>query len=686
MGIFDFFKGSQNNNFEHLKEFPKFVTDEESEGLDKTISYQLDDMKTKLNNIKENIDLKDEAVKLEDEITKLIELIRLKKSEKSFAIKIKFDDIKRSFDILSVKNDRAISLEKLLSLNNDLKEKLNKPFGHYDSKIGYAYLNNYFEAIKGVQEMERTSREKEKALMGEKFDRIDLLAQDFHKASYEAEYRICMLQMAIEMEQLDYSDKQIQNPFQEFDTTRKNMFLKFFNVDLAEAIEKYNTFVLKNEKLIKKKRVSLWNELDGNIKKFDNILGIQVCQNPELKGIISGDKKNDSDSFFDVTLLLLKIKRDINQMKADFNIIFNESLEEMQKESEKQAKEQAEKEKAEKEQAEKEKQKMQYATFSNAEIETKLKQIRDNISIDSSSSSSQFVDMLDFQIEVAIAKNLLPEDVHNPQYGKSANILDAYRLLSNVNKSGTPCFIFPDGQEYGDGEFSFVVPKENKDVLDLKPIPQEHISKSFKVFAANSEVAKHPDNKYIGELPDFLLDMFYSFLIHKERIETIDKFLKIVPNDKTGIYKILVNERYLDYPTGTYRYSSNTFVQNSKECFKSVLDTLKSMDGNTNQLKNILAYIYLPANMNMIPLLEKLKEAKVDYYIEPLPEGKRNTLNRNHIHIYYRREQNDVVDEVVNQLYTAYNCNIDTRWSSEKSILFGKRLVQEINKDDLSRD
>ena len=122
MGIFDFFKGSQNNNFEHLKEFPKFVTDEESEGLDKTISYQLDDMKTKLNNIKENTDLKDEAVKLEDEITKLIELIRVKKSEKSFAIKIKFDDIKRSFDILSVKNDRAISLEKLLSLNNDLKE------------------------------------------------------------------------------------------------------------------------------------------------------------------------------------------------------------------------------------------------------------------------------------------------------------------------------------------------------------------------------------------------------------------------------------------------------------------------------------------------------------------------------------------------------------------------------------
>ena len=61
-------------------------------------------------------------------------------------------------------------------------------------------------------------------------------------------------------------------------------------------------------------------------------------------------------------------------------------------------------------------------------------------------------------------------------------------------------------------------------------------------------------------------------------------------------------------------------------------------------------------------------------------------LNRNHIHIYYRREQNDVVDEVVNQLYTAYNCNIDTRWSSEKNILFGKRLVQEIKEDDLSRD
>ena len=675
MGIFDFFIGNNGNDFRHLKEFPEFVTDAESEGLDKTISSQLDNILEALTSIKKNPDLKDEALKLENEITKLKELISYKKSEKSFAIKTKLDSIKRSFDILSVKNDRKNSLEKRLSLNNDLRERLNKPFGHYDSKIGYTYLNDYFEAIQGVQEMEHTSREKEKALIPEQYEKKDLLAQDFHKASYEAEYRICMLQMAIEMEQLEYSDKQIQNPFKKFDEIRKNMFLRFFNKDLAESIEKYNTFVLKNKNLIKKKRMSLWNELDSNINKLDNVLGIQVCQNPELKGIISGDKKNDSDSFFDVALLLLKIKRDINQMEADFNIIFNESLEEMQIESEKQAKEQAEKE-----------QKMQYASFSNAEIETKLKQIRDNIFIDSSSSSSQFVDMLDFQIEVAIAKNLLPEDVHNTQYGKSANIFDAYRLLLNVNKSGTPCFIFPDGQEYGDGEFSFVVPKENKEVLELKPITIEHISKSFKVFDANSGVAKDPININIGELPDFLLDMFYSFLIHKERIETIDEFLKIVPNDKTGMYKILVNEGYYDNQNNKYRYASTTLTQNSKECSKSVLDTLKSIDGNANQLKNILAYIDLPANMNMIPLLEKLKEAKVDYYIEPLPEGKRNTLNRNHIHIYYRREQNDVVDEVVNQLYTAYNCNIDTRWSSEKSILFGKRLVQEIKEDDLSRD
>lgn len=605
----------------------------------------------------------------------LKELIRQTNSEKSFGIQFKFKKIQTQLEILSIRHDRAISLKKLINLNNDLRERLNKPFGHYDSKIGYAYLNDYFEAIQGVQEMEHTSREKEKALIPEQYDKKDPLAQDFHKASFEAEYRICMMKMAIEMEQLEHSDKQIKNPFKIFDEIRKNMFLKFFNKDLAEAIEKYNTFVLKNENLIKKKRMSLWNELDSNINQLNKILGIQECQSPELKGIISGDEKNDSNSFFDVTLLLLKIKRDINLIEAEFDKILNESLEEMQEESEKQAKEQAEKE-----------QKMQYATFSNAEIETTLKQIRDNISIDSSSSSSQFVDMLDFQIEVAIAKKLLPEDVHNTQYGKSANIFDAYRLLSNVNKSGTPCFIFPDGQEFGDGNFSFVVPKENKDVLDLKPITREQISEFLKVFGINSGVAKDPSNKYIGELPDFLLKMFCGYLIHKERTETVDEFLKIVPNDKNGMYKILVNERYLDNQTDTYRYASNTLVQNSKECLKTTLDTLKSMDRDANQLKNILAYIQFPASMNMIPLLEALKEAKVDYYIEPIPEGKRNTLNRNHIHIYYRREQNDVVDEVVNQLYTSYNCNIDTRWSSEKNILFGKRLAQEIQKDDLSRD
>ena len=257
MGIFDFFIGNNGNDFRHLKEFPEFVTDAESEGLDKTISSQLDNILDALTSIKKNPDLKDEALKLENEINKLKELISYKKSEKSFAIKTKLGSIKRSFDILSVKNDRAISLEKLINLNNDLRERLNKPFGHYDSKIDYNYLNDYYEAIKGVQKMEHTSREKEKALIPEQYEKNDLLAQDFHKASYEAEYRICMLQMAIEMEQLEYSDKQIQNPFKKFDEIRKNMFLRFFNKDLAESIEKYNTFVLKNKNHIKKKHMYL---------------------------------------------------------------------------------------------------------------------------------------------------------------------------------------------------------------------------------------------------------------------------------------------------------------------------------------------------------------------------------------------------------------------------------------------
>ena len=197
MGIFDFFKGSQNNNFEHLKEFPEFVTDEESEGLDKTILTQLENMEDTLNSIKENSDLKDEAEKLLSEISSLKELIRQTNSEKSFGIQFKFKKIQTQLEILSIRHDRAISLEKLINLNNDLRKRLNKPFVHYDSKIGYAYLNDYFEAIQGVQEMERESRDKENTLMTEKFVKDDPLSQYFHKSSYEAEYIICMMKMAI---------------------------------------------------------------------------------------------------------------------------------------------------------------------------------------------------------------------------------------------------------------------------------------------------------------------------------------------------------------------------------------------------------------------------------------------------------------------------------------------------------
>ncbi len=66
-------------------------------------------------------------------------------------------------------------------------------------------------------------------------------------------------------------------------------------------------------------------------------------------------------------------------------------------------------------------------------------------------------------------------------------------------------------------------------------------------------------------------------------------------------------------------------------------------------IQNILCYLKLPVMTNMIPILERLKAADVEVFLEPVPSSNRNDKNRENVHIYFKRDDLEKVNQVLEE-------------------------------------
>ena len=92
--------------------------------------------------------------------------------------------------------------------------------------------------------------------------------------------------------------------------------------------------------------------------------------------------------------------------------------------------------------------------------------------------------------------------------------------------------------------------------------------------------------------------------------------------------------------TTYYRDGSPDTEKFLKELILEADRQLKKQWQDKHEDRDVLSYVSVPATCNIIPLLRAFKEKGVTPYFERVPlTGKRNTDNRDNIHIYFSRDE-----------------------------------------------
>ena len=669
-----------------IDSFPEFVTTEEANSLSNSIYSQFDQMLKTLNSLEGymflsiNAEIDDEVMivvaneirgdisSLKEKINNLLFQIRKNNNDQSEAFKIALNKIKNNVDNLTIKAKRQEALYRLRLFNKDLTSMLNSQFHGttYEFSIDKEKIDTYYSRISRIQVMEKKARESEKIFLEKnngQFKEDDPLTKDFHQASFEAEYRICLLKI---IHSIEFEGTEI-NPFSKsvFCSPRKEIFLELFRSDLSQTLEKYYDIVEKHANLLKERCNHIMIPLEQDAKEIGDILELEDCEDPLLESIISKLQGKNSDYFFRVVVLLLRIKRNLNIISVEYDKIKQEEYDELIKKQDL------------------EKKRSFYAKMTDSEINSELRKIKENIS-SNGEVKSQYIEMLDFQKEVAVAKGLLPQSALNPKYGVCVDAIEAYQFLQQLNRTGSKYLVYPDGQEYGDTLFSFELSKTIGDEYNQSKINKQPPSIPF----IEKDLPRCLTSSIVGQIPDFLLQHFYDLLLNGDSplsYETVNNYLFVMHDENSTsqsiMYKLGIRSFF---PSLSGNVAVTPYIVSKvSSLYNKFIENIKLTESG-DKLKNVLSYIYFPADRNMIPILKALQAAGIDYYFEPIPENLNNNRNNNHrnnIHIYYRREQDNQVSNVLKQFSNGDNGIIFRAWTPKNITSFGSVLANEMIKE-----
>lgn len=303
-------------------------------------------------------------------------------------------------------------------------------------------------------------------------------------------------------------------------------------------------------------------------------------------------------------------------------------------EADKQQKEEEQRQAAEVERLAKERAEEEAAKVVNAtdeEIQAKI----DELNHDVTQTGSRFVNILDFQKMIAKAKGLLPADDMIQDKGLIFKVFDSQQIITFVkfaNQLGVNYIVFPDSQEGSDGGFNVVVSETDKRVFNI-PELRYVFSSSSRNYIRSSSVTKW---KKYGTIPGYFLQKLQD-LYDESEVDDKDTFKDYAYVDKRSdrdVYEIGMMKEVGSPSTKADRFMTELIRQANAELGKQW--TQRQED------KDILCYISISATQNMIPILQQFKAAGIVPYFERVPvQGKRNTQNRDDIHIYFYRRDFD---------------------------------------------
>ncbi len=644
-----------------------FVTKDEEEDFENSMYGKIQLYKTGVTYIKEIFPA--EGYDLERQIDLITKLLEKTNTEDDQEVIEVFKTLEEQYIKMKRLADGEYTIKQLEQQNSAMDKRFESA-GLSSNPITTQELEDFINYIDLIQQKVSQSDQKDTHPLLTSVQR-----QRFNNVSMKAEYRIKMLELMKKMRDARHEsiidERDISNPFKNLSNLKQKMFSDYFLQDAQLSTRQYDNMSNYRD-TYKKFYYDIFPELDSMAEKLDSdIADASMVGDFSIRELF--DSENDMVDSFDFLKRFVIFKLKLNDVKDrvetlgekeeenDRRIAAEKSRREQKiaeqkaleaqriaKEKEEQlAREAREAEERAKQLAEEEK----YKNMTSSDIEKEIYRIEHDLS----ATGSRFVNILDFQKEVARKKGLLDTESEVQRDDLTYKVVDAAELevlLSQLDEAGTNYIVFPDSQEAERSGFLVIVSDSDSDKLRISS-PQI----SYSNLGSNYSV----DEK-LGSYPPSILNMLCERLISKYG-KDFKNSLSITKRESDLYDLAYVWYAYENRPRGYKEDKDNirNMLFDIKQEFESEIDS-------ESKLKDILCYIEFRANENIIPMLEKMKNAGIAAFIEPISDKKRNEKNRNNIRIYFRREDLSKYLETVDVEIMSEHRHIPVRWGENASI------------------
>lgn len=601
-----------------------FVTNQEENDFSTSMFGQLELMETDLDYIEEVLPLN--GAELRKQIELLKQLLLVSNSEQDSTAQTAFSNLKTQFEEDRRMADGEYTLKQLEQQNVSMDRMFEKSLKR--DGITKSKLDEYIEYIKKLQERVSESDYSDTPILK------GVKRQKFNEISMRSEYRIKMLEL---MYLLNNGDIDI-NPFKNLSPLKQKMFSKYFFEDAKNAAQQYS-YMSYFEEAFNSEAPYDFKSVDEIAKILNSKMGDAVVTD-DFSIMELFDSENPSTASFDFLKKFVKFKLKLNDMRERKDEVlekYNSKTEAKRKKEEEEAEKirKAQEIEAAKQEAER-KRTERYKTMTNEEINEEIYRIEHDLK----ATGNRFVNILEFQKEVARARGLLPneQELQNDELAyKTMNSIQVVAFLKEAKQSGVNFTILPDVQEFKEKSESYLVIVSKTDEKALK-------SKSDAPNFTSSNYMTGWRDITFGRFPAWILNELNKELSHKKR-KISDNLA--VQKCENGLYELSYYRQQND--------SGNKRKENEKEVYdilKELFHYLPCMEGITEKsIKDIMCYIQIPAVRNIIPILEQFQKSEVSAFLEPVPNEKRNTNSRDNINIYFRREDLEkVISDILPQI------------------------------------
>lgn len=641
-----------------------FVTEAEEEDFENSIYGKIQLYKTGVTYIKEIFP--SEGYDLERQIELITKLLEQTNREDDPEIIDVFIKLEEQYMRMKRLADGEYTIKQLRQQNSAMDSRFDEA-GLSDNSITSQELEEFRKYIDLIQAKVNESDSNDANPLLTKVQR-----QRFNSVSMQAEYRIKMLELMKSMRDVQYGnipEKDIANPFKGLSDLKQRMFADYFLQDAHSSTFQYEN-ISKQEELYKQFYFNIFPELDSMAKALDDdIADASMVGDFSIRELF--DSKNKSVNSFEFLKRFAVFKLKLNDAKIRVSTLNDKKAEKDKRDEDNrnQKAEAAAKQKAAEEArlAEEAREKAQqlaqiekYTNMTSEEIEEEIYRIEHDLS----AKGSRFVNILEFQKEVARKKGLLDTEAEVQRDDLTYKVLDITELeilLEQLDKVGTNYAVFPDSQEFRDGGYLVIVSTSDADKLKGSMVQLPY----------NCLASNYMEDEKFGKYPASVIKKLSGRLLAKYG-EDFKSNLSV---------QMAENNLYdLSYRHYTYESRPRGYMEDRKRIRETLLEIKEELEyGNapSSRLKDVLCYIELRANENIIPILEKMKKAGIPSFLEPIPTKNRNESNRDNIRIYFRRDDLPAYLEKVNDEMKSQRRYIPIKWGEDTSM---ERAVAAMSK------